>query len=303
MKWRKLGLVWGPDGSIPWAAHSALTPTPVLLGNGVLRVYAGFRDTRGVSRIGFVDLDAMNPLRVLRVSREPVLNTGTDGAFDDNGVILGDIVVHEETFYMYYVGFQLVEKVKFLAFTGLAVSSDGESFERVSSVPVLDRSDEGIFIRAIHSVIVEGNIWRVWYACGDGWIWIDGKPFPQYHIRYLDSPDGVTFPDEGESVLVCEKAEYRVGRPRVIREGGMYRMFYTRGTMTGEYIPGYAESTDGVHWLRKDAEVGIDRSPEGWDSQMLCYPSIIRCEDRVYMFYNGNEYGRDGFGCAILEEW
>jgi hypothetical protein len=35
---------------------------------------------------------------------------------------------------------------------------------------------------------------------------------------------------------------------------------------------------------------------------MLCYPHVFRCEGRVYMLYNGNAFGRDGFGVAVLED-
>jgi predicted GH43/DUF377 family glycosyl hydrolase len=49
-------------------------------------MYAGFRDQQGVSSVGFVDLDAHDPARVLRVSERPVLEQGRPGTFDDNGV-------------------------------------------------------------------------------------------------------------------------------------------------------------------------------------------------------------------------
>ena len=86
--WQKKGLIFAPDGRMPWAQHTALTPTPFRLSQKVIRVFAGFRDDQGVSRIGFVDVDAFNPNKVLGVSDKPVLGTGKAGCFDDNGVIL-----------------------------------------------------------------------------------------------------------------------------------------------------------------------------------------------------------------------
>lgn len=83
-------------------------------------------------------------------------------------------------------------------------------------------------------------------------------------------------------------------------------MFYTKGVKRGnhfDYLPGFAESFDGIHWVRKDHEIGITPSPRGWDSEMLCYPSLIQYEDKIYMFYNGNGMGKSGFGYAILESW
>ncbi|XTO85935.1 hypothetical protein K4E85_03490 [Campylobacter coli] len=55
--------------------------------------------------------------------------------FDDNGVILGDVLRIENKIYMYYVAFQLVEKAKFLAFSGLAISSDNrENFSKSTRI-------------------------------------------------------------------------------------------------------------------------------------------------------------------------
>jgi hypothetical protein len=300
MKWLKRGKIFGHDGSIAWAHNSCLTPTPVVIGD-VIRVYAGFRDDQGVSRIGYVDVAANDPSNVLGVSRMPVLDIGNPGAFDDNGVILGDIVRDGDRLRMYYVGFQKVAKAKFLAFTGLAISTDrGENFIRHRITPVLDRADEGIFIRAIHTVRKEGGIWRAWYAAGDGWELINGTPYPQYHIRTLESPDGIHFGNTGHLCVTTAINEYRIGRPRVYKNGNYYEMLFTKGSVAGDYTPGYARSLDGRHWERDDSCLGISLSSEGWDSKHLCYPSVVDCGGRVWMFYNGNNMGVDGFGYAEL---
>jgi hypothetical protein len=34
---------------------------------------------------------------------------------------------------------------------------------------------------------------------------------------------------------------------------------------------------------------------------MQCYPHVFQLDGAVYMLYNGNEFGRAGFGMAILE--
>ena len=299
MKWIKKGLIYAPDKRMNWATHSALTPTPFLLNEETIRVYAGFRDAKGVSRIGFVDLDANDPLKVVAVSASPVVDIGKDGAFDDNGVILGDVIRHNDQVFMYYVGFQLVEKVRFLAFTGLAISDDGgDSFKKYSLAPVMDRSDEGLYFRAIHSVIVENGIWRCWYGVGSDWADINHGKFPQYKTYYIESVDGVNFDREGLLCIDFHNDEYRIGRPRVQKVDGKYEMYYTIGTLRGTYLPGFAESLDGIHWMRKDLEVGISPSPSGWDSKALSYTAPVKYKNKEYLFYNGNDMGKTGFGYA-----
>ena len=302
MRWIKKGFIYGPDGTMPWAKDTALTPTPILLNQETIRVYAGFRDELGVSRIGFVDVDSASPQVVKRVSSHPALDIGNNGAFDDNGVILGDVIRVNNEIRMYYVGFQLVSKVKFLAFSGLAISKDGgDTFTRSSHAPLMDRANDSLFIRAIHSVVKIGDQFHIWYASGNGWETINGMSYPQYHIRHAVSDDGIHIKtDSGVSVDV-EGLEYRIGRPRVFQLNNKFYMHYTRGTTDGQYLAGLAESFDGIHWKRMDSALGISPSKSGWDSKHLSYPALLSTENKTYMFYNGNDMGKQGFGYAELE--
>jgi len=299
--WTKQGLVFDTarQGVGGWMRHSALTPTPYRLDDELIRVYAGFRDDDGVSRIGYVDVRADDPAAVVRVSAEPVLDIGRAGCFDDNGMILGDLVDAPGGLHLFYVGFQRVARAKFLAFTGLAISRDGgNSFRRTQETPILDRAPGRSTIAAVHSVMYEDGRWRLWYAAGDDWETIGGRPFPRYHIRHAETDDLAAIPREDQVCLRPQGGEYRIGRPRVYRRDGGYVMLFTRGNVTGEYFPGVATSDDGIAWERHDGMLGIALSADGWDSRMLCYPALIRQRDKLLMFYNGNDMGVDGFGVA-----
>ena len=303
MRWRKKGLIYCPDGSIDWMNNSVLTPQPFLLNEEVIRIYASFRDTNGVGRIGYIDVEAKNPRHIIKISDKPVLDIGVPGTFNDNGLILGDVLRIKDEIYMYYVAFQLVDKIKFYAFSGLAISKDnGESFEHYSKVPVMDRSEEGIYGRCIHSVIWEENKFRIWYSVIYGWEYINNTPYPAYDIKYIESDDGIHIGVMGVQCLKCGEDEYRIGRPKVRHINGMYEMRYTSDSYSKEYKAGYAESVDGVNWVRKDSYLPLEASTEGWDSQMACYPVVLETKYGVYMFYDGNGMGKSGFGYAELLE-
>jgi hypothetical protein len=51
-----------------------------------------------------------------------------------------------------------------------------------------------------------------------------------------------------------------------------------------------------------DAKVGIDISEKGWDSEAIAYPYVIKVREKWYMFYNGNGFGKTGFGYAEYEQ-
>ena len=305
MAWIKKGLIYNVDERAPFATNSVLTPNPFLLNEETIRVYGSFRDELGRGRIGFVDVLASNPKQILRVSNTPVLDLGEDGMFDDNGLLLGDVLRVGDKIYMYYVGFQIPTKAKFIACSGLAISSDeGETFERVRKTPIGGRVPNAPFGRCIHSVIYENGIFRIWYSVIYGWEYIDGRPYPQYDIRYVESKDGIHLDDEdGIHCLACRDNEYRIGRPRVIkRDKNSYEMRYTFDTRDKEYICGLAISEDGIHWKREDERSGLVKSESGWDSEMACYPVEIETKYGTYLFYDGNGMGATGFGYAQLEK-
>ncbi|MEP2717119.1 hypothetical protein [Pseudophaeobacter sp.] len=283
-----------------------MTPCPWQKDAETLRLFGGVRDAQGISRIGWVDVDAANPARVKASSEVPALDLGAAGMFDDNGVILGDVIeTPERILRLYYVGFQLVEKAKFLAFTGVAESRDqGQSFERLQPTPIIDRCPEGPFIGALHSIapLPEGGF-RAWIARGQGWEDIEGRLFPRYDCWTLTSADGVTFDNaSAQQIITPGPDEYRIGRPRATAlADGTWELRATSDTRAKQYAHFRFTSADGVQFTRTEDEE-LPRGEAGeWDNEMTCYPAALTTtKGRRFLFYNGNDMGRSGVGYA---EW
>jgi hypothetical protein len=302
MKWQKKGIIFDPKNKFDWAVHTALQPTPIILDDKTIRVYVGFRNEEGISRIGWIDLDINNPTRVLQYSQKPVLDIGLPGTFDDNGVVPTAIVRRGNELYLYYAGYQLVKNIRFLVFCGLAISNDnGSSFKRYKNTPVLERTDSEFLFRVIHSILFEDGVWKVWYGAGNHFIAGETKTLPVYDIRYIESQDGITFPENGRVAIQNRDNEHRLGRPYVVRNKNKYQMYFGSSKISEIYRLTYAESADGVNWDRKDEALGLEYNVGDFDSEMSAYPSVIDVNNKTYMFYNGNEYGKHGLGLAIRE--
>jgi hypothetical protein len=283
-----------------------MLPTPIMHDPDTVRVYVSFCDERMVGRPGYVDLCAHDITRVLRVCPDPLLDVGVPGSFDDNGVVALSIVpVEPRVLYMYYVGFELGMKIRYRLFTGLAISKDeGETFERISRAPILDRSSDELFFRCGPHVFRENGRFRMWYVAGSEWTRIGDKDMPVYDLRYAESADGIHWPAYGEQCMaVTDPDEHGFGRPWIVHDERGYRMYYSvRRRSLAAYRLGYAESADGLRWERQDDRLGLDVSASGWDSHAIMYSAILNVGERTYAFYNGNEFGRDGFGVAVLEQ-
>ena len=116
--------------------------------------------------------------------------------------------------------------------------------------------------------------------------------------------DGINWNREGKVAIdYKDDFEYAISVPRIIKDKECYRMWFSSRATKNEptYRIRYAESLDGIHWNRQADPVGISPSACGWDSEMVCYPFVFDHGVNRYMLYNGNGYGKTGFGLAILE--
>ena len=304
MSWRKLGLVYVPTGDPEWAVSHPALPTTLMLGEDRIRIFVAIRDRDNVGRVGWVDVDASDPLRVLATAGTPALDIGEPGAFDDSGVAPSCLVTHDGRLYLFYVGWELGVRVRYRLLTGLAVSDDGgETFQRTSRAPLLDRSDDELAFRAAaHVRPTPQGSWRLWYIAGSSWVNSGGKQVPTYNLRHQESRSLTEWGPAGRVLLdPVRPDEFGFGRPFVVEEGGAFRMWYSIRNFSQGYRLGYAESPDGLAWTRLDDRVGVDVSPSGWDSEMQCYACVQETRNGTYLFYNGNDYGATGFGVAVLE--
>ena len=304
--WTKLGRVFEPPGDRDWMVSHAALPFALPLGGDRFRVFVSGRDASSRAQIGSFELalgdpDRGVPPRALGLDEAPSIRLGPLGAYDDSGVTGGCVTPYRDRLYHYFTGWSLGKTVPFYYFVGLAISEDGgRTFVKHSPAPILDRSPADPLLTASPCVHVEGDLWRMWYVSGVRWEIEDGQPKHYYRIQYAESDDGITWRRNGMPCLDFGAGEYAFGRPSVLADGGRYRMWYSyRGAA---YRIGYAESADGRTWERMDARVGIDVSPDGWDSEMIEYPHVFKHAGRLYMLYNGNGYGRTGVGLAVLDE-
>jgi hypothetical protein len=195
---------------------------------------------------------------------------------------------------------------------GLAQSHDeGVTFERVGPGPVMAPSLAEPFLVGDPFVVVQDGRWHMWYIYGTSWMHSSSDPGPArvYKIACATSADGVTWQRDGVTIIADALGpEECQALPTVFECDGLWHMYFCfrhatdfRTNRRRGYRLGYAWSRDLRHWTRDDASGGLDVSPSGWDADMLCYPHVFWCDGRAYMLYNGNAFGRHGFGVAVME--
>lgn len=304
MKWNKLGLLWTPRKQHWWSKKYGMLPVPLVL-NDRIRVFIGTADEHIDSRVTYIDLDLQDPTKIIYEHNVPVLDIGNIGTYDDSGVVPSSILEVNNKLFLYTVGFQRCEKVPYMLYAGLAVSEDmGNSFYRLHESPILPRNNFRPTSQGAPSVLFDNGIYKMWHWFSTKWIKVSGKLFLDYQIGYAESTDGINWEMREQPCLVPDESlgEFAVARPWVVKENNLFKMWFSKRIKGKMYRIGYAESTDGISWIRKDEELNFDVSQFGWDSEMVCYPAIFNANGNTYMLYNGNNNGAEGFGIAQLIE-
>jgi hypothetical protein len=312
MKWVKKGLIFRVDENSQhdWMLTHAQIPVADILDDERLRIYFATRDQYNRTSTTYIEVEAGNPSNVLYIHDKAMLSPGKLGTFDDSGAMPSCIVKYQERKYFYFIGWNVGTTVRYRNSIGLAVSDDdGRTFQRLFEGPVMDRTHVEPYFVVTPYVIIEDGIWKMWYCGCTGWCIEKGITEPRYQIKYAESSDGINWTRESVVCIQYKHDKEANTRPYVIKENGIYRMWYCYRSISDyridrekSYRIGYAESPDGIKWIRKDDEGGIGRSEEGWDSEMTAYPYLYEYEGKKYMLYNGNGFGKSGFGYAILDE-
>ena len=300
-KWKKLGLIFNPTNRFDWMVSHATTPVPIHLSGDVFRVFFSTRNHNNQNQTAYVDIDLTNPQNILKVSRRPAFELGQLGAFDCDGVYMTSIVEHEGKLFGYYGGWNAGKKGLFYSKIGLAVSHDkGESFQRISHAPILNIDQVDPLSTMAPFVIYEKNIWKMWYASAIRFFYEKDKLKSEYTIKYAYSNNGFDWKKSNIISLELGENDSNIARACIYKKKDLFVAWYpVVAKPSGQYRIGYAESDDGIRFVRKDNLAGISKSSKEFDNKAITYPYVIQKMNKLLMFYNGNNFGEKGFGLAV----
>jgi len=301
--WKKTGLVYDPNmlgythGSHPCAIHFK---------EDVFVVAFTCRDSQRRSHV-FLSYATVSDGRMTLTGTSKIsLAPGEPGYFDCDGVISVCLIGNNNQHYLYYVGWQNLPDGLWICDTGRAILDlENLTLRKEFAGPVLGRDKSNPLFAAATAFHIKEHVWHTWYNSGIKWEKTTQGWHHHYGIHHAQSKNGIDWIcDPGMCLPFADEYEYAFGRPSVYQNEGIYFMWFAhRATKDiANYRIGFASSRDGLKWDRNDALAGIDVSSEGWDSEMICYPYVFEHKGQMYMLYNGNGYGKTGFGLAVMEK-
>ncbi len=300
MHWKKLGLIYCPEPIHPKLITHAANPLPVLLEGDVYRVFFSGRDVENRSSVGFVDMDLVKR-KVIYVHDRPVFTHGDENSFFSHGVSIGNCYTVKGTHFILFMAWQCPAGRHWRGVVGRLVLHDDCSMTLDGDRPFME-TDETDQVSISYPWVIqdEDGLYRMYYGSTVSWDTGNGEML--HVINQASSVDGNQWKREGLAVPYCIGVAQAFSRPTVVgnKNNGYHMWFSYRSGAGTTYRIGYAFSSDGNVWDIDLEKVGIDVSPSGWDSEMIEYPFVIDHKGQRYMLYNGNHYGKTGFGIAVL---
>ncbi|MDT0593855.1 hypothetical protein [Glaciecola petra] len=306
LKWEKKGLVFKTKAIQSWAQTHAQVPIVDTVDDKMWRIYYASRDDRGRSHTSFIEVEAGRPENILYIHNKPILELGQPGCFDDSGIMPTSILSLGEKKYLYYIGWMRRGSVPFQNAIGLAVSHDnGRTYQRVFAGPIIGQSAKEPFFTGTCCVIKRDENFVAYYLSCVGWEKQNEYFEPLYNIKIARSKNAIDWELNSEIALDLQSEEGGLASASVLNNGNKMSMWYSvrgksdyRNNSKQAYRIEYAESSDGLNWVRDANNRVLHTSKDAWDTNMLAYPNVIKYKGKLFMFYNGNGFGQSGFGYA-----
>jgi hypothetical protein len=304
--WRKLDFLYVPPNKNrhPKLISHVANPLAVHMEGDLYRVFFSGRDIKNRSSVGAVDIDIVE-CKIIQEHIDPFFIYGAEGSFYADGVSIGNCYEVDDICYMLFMGWQNPDHSHWRGDIGrLIVNKSNFTLQLDTESPFLSTNNVDPISLSYPWVLkdeVEGH-YMMWY--GSTMTWDAGNGEMLHVINYASSVDGHNWERHGLAIPYEIGKAQAFSRPTVIGNSKQgYQMWFSYRSGSGEkYRIGYAFSQDGCMWELSLDSAGIHPSAKGWDSEMIEYPFVFSHKDDKYMLYNGNNYGKTGFGLAILEE-
>lgn len=309
--WVRKGKLLSVPQTHPWWHSHIQVPVVLPVSETLWRVYVAARDNTNHGTTIMVELDPSRDFEIRSISQDPLLHPGPPDSFDSRSVGITSAHICEDRTVFAGGGMRLLQENPYEIAINVVESYDrGATLNKVGNAPIMAAGPANPFGAGMAHLMFAKGQWHLWFTSFRSWFRKDGiQPEPRADIRHAISDDLLNWTQDPEpAIALSSEREGAVTRASVLPgKDGFEMWFSTRGRFDPvdptlrHYRIGYATSTDGTNWTRRDREHGFLNPPQpgDWDHQMQCYATVVTFRGATYMIYCGNDFGQTTIGYAI----
>lgn len=163
----------------------------------------------------------------------------------------------------------------------VSFSDDGINWTHpeITLPPNLDSGWEDDINR--NCVIKDGDVYKMWYT---------GQANGKSAMGYAESDDGIHFERKTPKPIIFPEHSWEnlsVMNPCVLKEDGKYRMWYAAGETYEPNVIAYAESSDGIKWVKREEPIYKCDETKEYEKDRVGGCQVIKTEEGYLMFYIG----------------
>lgn len=297
--WKKRGCIFTPSGRHPKLLSHAANPLAMPLSQNIFRIFYSGRDAMKRSSVGAFDYDILSG-EIIADYEEPFISAGLPGSFYEDGISVGNCYSAGSKTYMLFMAWRTPKNSHWYGDIGRFVVNEDLTLSIDRDTPFISHKDFNSISLSypwVHPDKQGG--FEMWYGTTE--TWNAGNNEMLHVIRNAASPDGETWEQTDRVIPFALGTAQAFSRPTLIENSdGTQDMWFSYRSGDGtSYRIGHSQYSGGV-WSQTPGHPGIDVSDSGWDSEMIEYPFVFKHEDKIFMLYNGNNYGETGIGLAEL---
>ena len=258
-----------------------------------------------IALVGCLNEDYPDPPEFSAYVRNPVLSRGDSNQWDNECIVSPYVIWDGDLCYMFYTGFNADGP----ASIGLAISTDGYHFSKLSVNPVLTPAGKGFDAFSVGGPIVvrEDTCWVMYYNSLE----ISGfGPGPFIGRATSSRPEGPWHRSEQPILTTGSKGEwdsyYIFPTSLIVGEDGTRMLYYSGGNgfdFSSKGAIGLATSTDGKTWKKHNKPktsgkpyavsdpVLLPGKEDEWDSDEIWTCNIISKAGGYEAYYSGGKIG------------
>ena len=273
------------------------------------RIYFSSRDKNNISRVFYIKIKACDQSITLTENKiyGPIIDRGNKDDFDSDGAMISWILKLKNDYLLYYTGWKVKKKFPYENSIGLCVSrKNSDSFKKIKTNPIIYKNKHDIFFTGTSCVINFKNIFFNYYMSCSEWITNPktSRKEPKYCLKIATSKDSLNWKITNKVAIPLQGDWGGVSKASVVNIRGKLHMwfsyrgeFHYRLNKDQSYKIGYATSKNGYDWLIEEFSMNADNNQSG-DDLMQAYPHVFQKNNKLFMLYNGNEFGKSGIFLA-----
>ena len=262
--------------------------------SSVFEIYITGRDEYNRSVIGKAMWDASNPGKLINIDSNPIMSLGPLGTFFDSGTSYPCVIEVGNEVYMYFTGWMQGISIPFYNNIGLSfMQKDG--FFKPKASPVIKLDDEDCFGSGSMQVIRNKEEFLMLYTSFKNWTIENNKPKHSYILKKTTSKDGIKWSNTREIVKLHKDFNFEnICKPFLHEDD----LFFCARNNDKDYsifvVSNFFSNTS------KPEKMNFNIDSATWDSKGQAYPTVISFNEKKFIFYSGNNYGRGGMGVAEI---